>query len=45
MNPVFKKNLLKWALCCGSLLLLYALLEGVGIIFGVALCFVIIKFM
>ena len=43
MTPKFKKNLIKWALCCASIIVLYLLLGELGTLFGVALCFVIIN--
>lgn len=44
MNDQFKKALIKWALCCGSLVVLYLVFGNIGILFAIAFSFIVVKF-
>lgn len=45
MNPELKKGLLKWVLCVISLIANFLIFGDIGILFGVGLCFVFIKYL
>ncbi len=40
-----KRHLIKWAICCGAIIVLYLVFGDIGLLFSVGFDYVIIKYM